>query len=624
MKSSCGNGTRGPGRYGASRNLPGVDDLALLRRFEPILRFNRVELFLPSDVGAYVEACSLWMRGEDDEDIKLVPAGQLDLESLARIGRERRGDRLHLLYVEHPASRKEYRAWRRDGHGEAMPGSSRFSEVGLTSRIFDALFRLTLLFRGRVPRGAVAAGEMAYREKIAAAGTPYYGRVLHEAGWTVLEYWFFYPMNDWRSSFHGINDHEADWENIILFLAPGRDGELEPRWVAFSSHDAEGDALRRRADDPDLEWVGDHVVAYPGAGSHSHTPMAMDEAVRVDPPVMRGFIRWLRRITRALTPWNESSSLDAGFGVPFVDYHRGDGVSVGPGADREWTPVVIDDDTPWVRDFAGRWGRDSRDPFGGESAPTGPKHERDGIDRVRWEDPLGWAGMQKVDPSPDYALNAIAARRALVDERIAEIDAEVEAERVIARRENAELRALGADAITADIAAARRADLATRDATMLALRDERRHLVAERNALATAEDRGLPPEPARAHLGAAAGSLAHDDAHEHQGKVRRRVLRIWAAISTPLLILIVIWLLVGNNSQYYWFGALVGVFVVIGFESLARGRLLAFLAWTIIVIVGVALVVGLVQQWRLTLGILLFIGAIVLLAQNLREIRSSR
>ena len=70
--------------------------------------------------------------------------------------------------------------------------------------------------------------------------------------------------------------------------------------------------------------------------------------------------------------------------------------------------------------------------------------------------------------------------------------------------------------------------------------------------------------------------------------------------------------------------ALVGVFVVIGFESLARGRLLAFLAWTVIVVVGVLLIVGLVQQWRLTLGVLLFIGAIVLLAQNLREIRSSR
>ncbi len=67
-----------------------------------------------------------------------------------------------------------------------------------------------------------------------------------------------------------------------------------------------------------------------------------------------------------------------------------------------------------------------------------------------------------------------------------------------------------------------------------------------------------------------------------------------------------------------------GVLVVVGFESLARGRLLAFLGWAIIVIVGASVVVGLVQEWRLTLGVLLFVGAVVLLAQNLRELRSSR
>ena len=69
---------------------------------------------------------------------------------------------------------------------------------------------------------------------------------------------------------------------------------------------------------------------------------------------------------------------------------------------------------------------------------------------------------------------------------------------------------------------------------------------------------------------------------------------------------------------------LVGVLVVVGFESLARGRLLAFLGWAIIVIVGASVVVGLVQEWRLTLGVLLLVGAVVLLAQNLRELRSSR
>ena len=602
-----------------------MDDLQLLRRFEPILRFNRVELFLPSDAAAYVRACSLWMRRDDDSDVKLVEAGGLDLDVLAQIAREHRGDTLHLLYVEHPLSRREFREWRREGHGEPMRGGSRFSEVGITSRIFDALFRLTLLFRGRVPRGSVAAAEITYREQIAAAGTPYYGRVSREAGWTILQYWFFYPMNDWRSSFHGINDHEADWENIIIFLAPGRDGELEPRWVAFSSHDAEGDGLRRRVDDPDLEWVDGHIVAYPGAGSHSHAPRSVDEAVRVDPPVMRGFINALRRVFRKITPWSEHSQLEEGLGVPFIDYHRGDGVAVGPGGDRDWQPVLIDDHTPWVRDFSGRWGRDSRDPFGGESAPTGPKHERDGIDRMRWEDPLGWAGMQKVDPDPAAADAAIAARRAAVQARIRDIDAEVQAEREVARHEVAELRALEADTITAEIAGKRREALVAHDKSMLALRDERRHLTAELDALDAAEQDGLPVESPRAHLGeAAVAALETAGSDVPVSKVRSRLLRIWAAISTPLIIAIVIWLLVGNDSGYYWFGALVGVLVVVGFESLARGRLLAFLGWAIIVIVGASVVVGLVQEWRLTLGVLLLVGAVVLLAQNLRELRSSR
>jgi hypothetical protein len=597
-----------------------VDDLDLLRRFEPILRFNRVELFLPSDTGAYVRACSLWMRADDGSDVKLVEAGTLDLDTLARVGRERQGDTIHLLFVEDPLSRRQYKAWRRAGYGEPMPGSSRFSQVGIVSRIFDALFRLTLLFRGRVPRGSVAAGEITYREKIAQAGTPYYGRVTREAGWTILQYWFFYPMNDWRSSFHGINDHEADWENIIIYLSPDGDGELVPRWVAFSSHDAEGDGLRRRADDPDLEWVDGHVVAYPGAGSHSHSPRAMDEAVRVDPPVMRGFINGLRRVFRTLTPWQENSSLDAGLGVPFVDYHRGDGVAIGPGGDREWQPVMIDDDTPWVRDFSGRWGRDTKDRFGGESAPTGPKHERDGIDRVRWEDPLGWAGMHKVDPDPGAAGVAVATRLAEVRERMAQIDGEVDDERRAARREDAEVRALEVDTITRPLADARREEVAARDAAMLALRDERRRLDAERAALEQALQSGVPVPTPRAHLGRAAAALEHE---EEQPRVRSRLLRIWAAISTPLIIAIVVWLLVGNYTDYYWVGVMVGVMVILGVESLARGRLLAFLGWAVVVVVGTSVAIGLAREWRFTLAILLLVGALVLLAQNLRELRSS-
>jgi len=133
---------------------------------------------------------------------------------------------------------------------------------------------------------------------------------------------------------------------------------------------------------------------------------------------------------------------------------------------------------------------------------------------------------------------------------------------------------------------------------------------------------GLDPEPPRAHLSARAAKAAPeaDDAP----KVRNRVLRVWAAISTPLIIAIVVWLLVGNDTGYYWVGAAVGVLVVVGFESLARGRLLAFVGWAIIAVVGTTIVIGMVREWRLTLAVLLLVGAVVLLAQNLRELRSDR
>jgi hypothetical protein len=39
-------------------------------------------------------------------------------------------------------------------------------------------------------------------------------------------------MNDWRSSFGGVNDHEADWEHVSVLLAEEEHGLLS-RWVVF-------------------------------------------------------------------------------------------------------------------------------------------------------------------------------------------------------------------------------------------------------------------------------------------------------------------------------------------------------------------------------------------------------
>ena len=52
---------------------------------------------------------------------------------------------------------------------------------------------------------------------------------------------------------------------------------------------------------------------------------------------------------------------------------------IGPGAAKTWTPIVIDDDTPWVDGYRGLFGLDTYDRFGGERAPAGPKYGRAGV-----------------------------------------------------------------------------------------------------------------------------------------------------------------------------------------------------------------------------------------------------
>ena len=90
-----------------------------------------------------------------------------------------------------------------------------------------------------------------------------------QAGWTILQYWFFFYSNPWRSGFHGVNEHESNWEMVTLYLYEDG-GQLAPEWAAYASHDFHGDDLRRRWDDTaDLTIENGHPVVHAGAGSHS-------------------------------------------------------------------------------------------------------------------------------------------------------------------------------------------------------------------------------------------------------------------------------------------------------------------------------------------------------------------
>ncbi len=274
----------------------------------------------------------------------------------------------------------------------------------------------SLLARGRVPGGTAAAASVKYEEiRARDPRVVYHGRVIREGRWVILHYMFFYAMNDWRSTFDGANDHEADLEQCFVVLESFEDGTMQPAWFCAAAHDEKGDDLRRRWDDPRLETIDDHPVVYPGAGSHA-TYLERGEYIMLLPfpgeRNIRGPLDLIRRLWRDTLSQPDPGDLAArakrALSVPFVDYARGDGLSVGPGGDVDWDPILISDEDGWVSRYQGLWGLDTGDRFAGERAPAGPKYTRTGSVRQSWHDPLGFSGLDKVAP-PSQAIAVLEA-----------------------------------------------------------------------------------------------------------------------------------------------------------------------------------------------------------------------
>jgi len=602
----------------------GMDALALARRYEPVVRYTAGELFLPMSVEAYVRGAALWSvdPAAGQSATLVVGHGQLDLNRLCARANASRDAQLQLRYVPGPLDRRQLRRWRRDPDRPRFRSTSRFAAVGLFGRLIDAVFRLSLLLRGRVPGGLTAAVHEKYRATADGEPIPYYAHVSNDGGYVVLQYWFFYAMNDWRSSFAGVNDHGADWEQVSVYLArigpetdsPDGAGQFAPVWVAFSSHNEVGADVRRRSDDPDLIWVdGTHPVVHAGAGSHSGAYLAGEYLVRVEPPALArlfGAVAWFREL---LFPWTRGRPR-TGLGIPYVDYKRGDGVQVGPGTGRPWRAVLIDDTTPWVRDFGGLWGLDTADPFGGERAPAGPRYNRSGSIRECWADPVAWAGLDQVPPTPAARSEVRIERRAELEHRRDQLDAEVTAQQKVVRR-------LAGSATSAPQMIARRgrvgAELDEQAGLLRELRATRRAVMAELENLRREHNHQIDVLPhthlrrrAVPELGARAAPPG-------------LLLRFWTEASlSVLLALLGIALLLNLASAPEV--ALAAILVVMLVEAVLRRRLLVFLLGVLVVAVLILVIWLVVTNLRVGLGALALLAAFSLAVANLRSLLARR
>lgn len=166
-----------------------------------------------------------------------------------------------------------------------------------------------------------------------------------------LQYWMFYYFNDWN------NDHEGDWEMIMLFFDANSVEEAlaqEPSRVIYAQH---GGGERADWDADKLSKEDGHPVVYVARGAHAsfyeqHVYLGLAEN-------------------------------GTGFGCE---------TTKGPHRRYELNAVVVphepagqDDPHAWLG-YTGRWGEFRRSEWNG---PTGPN------DKTSWTEPVSWADRQR-------------------------------------------------------------------------------------------------------------------------------------------------------------------------------------------------------------------------------------
>lgn len=614
-----------------------TQQIALLRRYEPIIRFTQGEQFFPMDAEAYICASSLWIKRPREEPQEVVPASVLTPEALAQPYEDEFGTVRFLKFVE-PLSATEMAAHvlrQREDENRAHEanfrvGTGRLARVGYASRVVDGLFRVGLLVRGRVPGDAATAAVLGYRTLMQQGhGHVYHGRVLEENGWVVLQYWFFYLYNNWRSRFKGANDHEADWEMVCIYLAPNGEGEMHPEWVAFASHDYQGDDLRRRWDDPEVQKVGNHPVVYAGAGSHASYFTAGEYLTEIE---LNGFVPITRVAHTIQRLWKRAMQEEIGeeagdptrpdgsvLAIPFVDYARGDGRSVGPGQLEEWeSPLPISEHVGWVRNYRGLWGLYTQDLFAGEDAPAGPMFNRNGTVRRAWYDPVGWAGLDKVAPGAEL-LDIARRRREEIAARSATLRAQIVAKTATLRAFDVQAAAMRNQPHLQQIYAQTLAEL---DKLSREIDGMQAEITADNALLDTLEryeqhllrgGRG----PLRAHI-----RRAHMPAPPNQMRASR-IAEIWAAVSvTVLLVAFVVLFYFSPRFLPIWLVSILALFAFI--EASVRGTFTRLVGGFAAALAMASTLVLLYEFFWWVVAAAIILLAFYILWDNVRELTRSR
>jgi hypothetical protein len=296
---------------------PATQDARLLATYEPVAQFDPQERFLPTKVQSFITDSALEaLTGQGSWAVVTPDPGPGDLPS--------------------PGTG----VWRLD-EGPCTPSA---------------------------PLGGLECYAVASDR--GSGGPAVYGRVAHQNGYVVLQYWYFY-YDDVYSYAYPASDfiwqaHEGDWEVVNVVLS----GEEEPLFVGYSQHCL--GSQRPWASTPRLDDT--HPVVHIAFGSHANYFSAGTHPLNV-----------------ACIPAPALLILQqSGLPLP-VDYAFPGPTAGPPGSGGLLMPIhqIGDDGPAWVQ-FPGFWGElqyfHAPAPIGTVAfgtAPVGPAFH------AVWTDPLG-------------------------------------------------------------------------------------------------------------------------------------------------------------------------------------------------------------------------------------------
>jgi hypothetical protein len=376
----------------------------LHEKYAPVMRFSRGERFFPMAVDDFLTYCALYVKGQE---VPIIPRGQVTLDALTRHGGSQevflRSVATGPLHGVEVASQWGLDAIRLLNEWSRNPvvtwsetwASSAYDWFSEKTKAATQLFWWNNLLlpkahadktggvREELPRFELPQNvrNSAIDSYEASQGKDrnyaYYYRTIKQAGYLDLQYWFYYPYNDWAGGYGGFNDHEGDWEGFhIFFKLDGGNRPIEPpAYVCYLGHHSR---ITKPWEHPDVEKVDTHPVIYVAAGSHASYPEAKPY------PLMALY--------------------------NLIDYATGETLTLGHG---QWRSRVNLEKVPWLSTYLGSWGTRywlslawmqktlgrlvSSVPgeiyLPGVSAPRGPKFSDEGNERDTWANPVPFAGI---------------------------------------------------------------------------------------------------------------------------------------------------------------------------------------------------------------------------------------